>query len=715
MRIQRPRSVRLVFVYVFGIIAAASLPPQCLASHRDKPNVLLIIVDDLNDWVGCLGGHPDAKTPNIDGLAKRGTLFTNAHCQAPLCIPSRTSFWSGRYPHSTGVYLTAAEKLADDPQFIDGHLLPQAFAKHGYQTYGTGKLTHGFPLQRVFKTTVRSGNQTSPSQPGHADNSRQTDTSSAAPLFNEFEHAWELFHDDHAELYEGHAVDWACERLRQPAKQPFFLAVGLHPWEISSQWVDLFPLQEITPPPIPSKELDGLPEIAKQIYGFPWASETKELSEKGRDLRLQFTQIYLAYLALVDHQVGRVLEALRDSGQADHTIVVLTSDRGMHVNEKHLVDSPSLWERASSVPLIIVLPEQQTGARCDAPVGLIDVSPTMLQLCGLPPNPQHEGDSLAPLLEDPQACWRHATLTTYGWGNHAVRSQRYRYICYEDGAEELYDHDTDPHERENLADAPEMRSVLWKHRSWLPTIEAPYHPSTVISPGSHHDWFQEAFQRHGLTGDDADLPIFDGETLDNWMTGGGKAVPPGWQVEDGIIRLRRDSGPAGNIITRREYGDFELSFEWKVSARGNNGIKYRVRKYGNQWLGLEYQLLDDPKYVNGQPSGKGSTGSIYALYEPNLEKILLPNDQYNHSRIVVRARTLEHWLNGKLITSATVGDEQWEKRVAASKFSDKPNFGRNRFGRIMITDHGGQAWFRNLRIEPLGSAGAPGDATTEIP
>lgn len=715
MRIQRPRSVRLVFVCVFGIIAAASLPPRCLASQRDKTNVLLIVVDEVNDWVGCLGGHPDAKTPNIDGLAKRGTLFTNAHCQAPLCIPSRASLWSGRYPHSTGVYLeTAANMLADDRQFIDGHLLPQAFAKHGYQTYGTGKLTHGFPLQRVFKTTVRSGNQTSQSQPDQADNSRQTNARSAASSVIKFENDWGYFHDDHAELYKGHAVDWACERLRQPAKQPFFLAVGLHPWDIPNQWLDLFPMQEITLPQISSDHLDDLPEIAKQIYGFPGSSKTKEFSEKDREFVLQITQMYLAYLALVDHQVGRVLEALRESGQADNTVVVLTSDHGMHVHEQHLL-GPSLWERTTRVPLIIALPEQETGARCNAPVGLIDVSPTMLQLCDLPPNPQHEGDSLVPLLKDPQASWRPATLTTYGWGNHAVRSQRYRYICYEDGAEELYDHDTDPHECENLADAPEMKSVLREHRSWLPTTEAPYHPSTLTSYGGHHSWFQELFQRHGLTGDDADLPIFDGETLDNWMTGGAKAVPPGWQVEDGIIRLRRDSGPAGNIITRREYGDFELSFEWKVSERGNNGIKYRVRKYGNQWLGLEYQLLDDPKYVNGQPSGKGSTGSIYALYEPNLEKFLLPNDQYNHSRIVVRGRTLEHWLNGKLITSATVGDEQWEKRVAASKFSDKANFGRNRFGRIMITDHGGQAWFRNLRIEPLGSAGAPGDAATQIP
>jgi hypothetical protein len=199
-----------------------------------------------------------------------------------------------------------------------------------------------------------------------------------------------------------------------------------------------------------------------------------------------------------------------------------------------------------------------------------------------------------------------------------------------------------------------------------------------------------------------ELPaVFDGKSLDNWMTLDGKPVTAGWEVLDGAIHLNKEKKRSGHIATRQEYGDFDLSFEWKIAERGNSGLKYRVRQYGKKTLGIEYQIFDDPTFENGQPSGKGSTGSIYALYEPNEKKALKPAGEFNSSRIIVHGNYLEHWLNGELIASANVGDEEWDKRVSDSKFSNADGFSRNRFGRIMLTDHGAEVWYRNFTIKPV--------------
>jgi hypothetical protein len=192
---------------------------------------------------------------------------------------------------------------------------------------------------------------------------------------------------------------------------------------------------------------------------------------------------------------------------------------------------------------------------------------------------------------------------------------------------------------------------------------------------------------------------FDGRSLEGWMTQDGKPVTQGWHAADGMIFLKKEGRRAGHIVTREEYGDFDLSFEWKIAPRGNSGLKYRVRNYGNKVLGCEYQIYDDPP---GRGSGKGSAGALYDLYEPGPEKQLKPAGEWNQARIVVRGDAIEHWLNGKRIVSASVGDAEWQRRIAQSKFSDVPDFSRNRRGRIMLTDHGSEVWYRNFVFQPLG-------------
>ena len=199
-------------------------------------------------------------------------------------------------------------------------------------------------------------------------------------------------------------------------------------------------------------------------------------------------------------------------------------------------------------------------------------------------------------------------------------------------------------------------------------------------------------------------PLFDGKTLQGWKTLEGEPVTRGWEVVDGAIHLKPASNPdeerVGHILSEREYGDFDLSFEWKIAPGGNSGIKYRVRDYGDYLRDCEYQILDDSKY-DKRDIMKTSAGSLYDLYEPNGSKHLNPPGEFNKARIVVRGNNIQHWLNGSLIVSAEVGSPDWKNRVAQSKFSENPGFSENRLGKIMLTDHGGEVWYRNFDFRLL--------------
>lgn len=190
------------------------------------------------------------------------------------------------------------------------------------------------------------------------------------------------------------------------------------------------------------------------------------------------------------------------------------------------------------------------------------------------------------------------------------------------------------------------------------------------------------------------VSLFDGETLAGWQTEDGKPVEKGWQVVDGTLH-RAERG--GNIFYEHEVGDFELTFEWKIAKGGNNGIKYRVRKYGGSTLGCEYQILGETK-----PSfSRGSCGSLYELYEPNEKKQLNPPGEWNTSKIVAHGAKIEHWLNGEKIVEADLAAEEWRRRLMQSKFSPHKDFARNTKGRIMITEHGSEVWYRHLVLTPL--------------
>ena len=199
---------------------------------------------------------------------------------------------------------------------------------------------------------------------------------------------------------------------------------------------------------------------------------------------------------------------------------------------------------------------------------------------------------------------------------------------------------------------------------------------------------------------DGSAPIFDGQTLNGWTTTDGKPVTKGWQVVDGVIHLNVAGQRGGNIVTAKEYANFDFRFEWKISPRGNSGIKYRVRKYGKSTLGCEYQIIDDATSPDGKKP-KSSTGSLYHVYPPGSNKYLQPVGEFNTSRIVISGNRVQHWLNGHLILSVCIGSCDWFQKKAQSKFKDIDGFSENRYGKIMLTDHGSEVWYRNLVLYEL--------------
>lgn len=434
------------------------------AAAAEGPNVLLISIDDLNDWAGGLGGHPQAKTPNIDRLAAEGTLFTNAHCQSPVCNPSRASLLTGRHPHTSGVYFLSPD-LKQAPVLRELETLPERFARHGYRTMAAGKIFHGGD-ERFFQEYGGRMRGFGPrpekkiSQPhGH-------------PLWD-----WGAYPERDEELADFRIAEWAVEKLAAEGAEtdtPFFLGVGFFrphvPMYVPQKWFDLFPRDAVQLPLVREDDRDDLSAYAVALTNEKHVSPEHAWVESAGEWD-HAVQAYLASTAFVDSCVGKVLDALEATPQRENTIVVLFSDHGFHLGEKQRWAKRTLWEDGTRVPLVVAAPGYASGQRTGKPAQLLDIYPTLLQLAGLPADAGQEGFSLVPLLEDPEAEWPHVAMTSFGPGNYGVRSEHYRYVRYLDGSEELYDHREDPHEWENLAEEAGMAEVVAAHREHVPNEE----------------------------------------------------------------------------------------------------------------------------------------------------------------------------------------------------------------------------------------------------
>lgn len=439
-----------------------------------RPNVLFIAVDDLNSWLGCLGGFANTKTPNIDRLAAQGVLFSNAHCQAPLCGPSRASIMTGLRPSTTGIYgmIPDNEVRSENPATSDIVFLPEYFKKSGYRTMGIGKLFHQHAPDDVFE---ESGGRVKGFGPlpeerfvwdgfGNSDRKNYGRTSTD----------WGAFPVADSLMPDHQSVDWVIERLTRTYDQPFFMGLGFlrpHvPLYVPQKWFDLHPLEGIEEAPYQADDLDDVPPVALQINDLPMMPSTEWAITSGAWKNI--IQAYLACVSFVDYQIGRVLEALDNSAYADNTVIVLWSDHGYRLGEKGTFAKHALWEPATKAPLLFAAPKLPRGKVVDAPVEMLSIYPTLLDLCGLPAYQRNEGKSLVPLMLGETEPDDDYAITTFGMNNHGIRSDKFRYIQYEDGGEEFYDHRDDPHEWTNQIGNPDYREEIARLKQFLPTFNA---------------------------------------------------------------------------------------------------------------------------------------------------------------------------------------------------------------------------------------------------
>ena len=447
---------------------------------RMRPNVLFIAVDDLNDWIGCMGGHKQAKTPNIDRLAASGVLFTNAHCAAPACNPSRTAIMTGLSPQTSGLYANGQKMREILP---DAELLPKYFSRHGYWAAGSGKILHYFIDAQSWDQYYPAKETEDPFPRTLYPKERPVSLPRGGP--------WQYIETDWGPLDatdEEFGGDWLVsqwigDQLRKEHDKPFFLACGIYrphePWFVPQKYFDLFPLDEIQlPQGYRADDLDDLPPAGQRRGPNRYFAHIRKHGQWKQGI-----QGYLASIAFADAMVGRVIKALETGPNRDNTIVVLWGDHGWHLGEKQHWQKFTGWRVCTRVPFIVRVPEgvpglgqgTQAGVTCSSPVNLLSLYPTLTDLAGLPRKPDNGGPSLVPLLGDPQANWPHASVTHLAEpGSYGLSTERWRYIHYANGDEELYDCHIDPYEWTNLATSVEHAAKLEELRALAPTTFAPF-------------------------------------------------------------------------------------------------------------------------------------------------------------------------------------------------------------------------------------------------
>lgn len=446
-----------------------ALCANCTPVKKEKPNVLFIAVDDLNTMLGVLDKFSNTKTPNLDRLAARGVMFSDAHCQAPLCGPSRASIMTGLRPSTTGIYgMIDDNKIrSENPATKEIIMLSEYFKNNGYHTMGIGKLFHNHAPNGVFEESAGRVKGFGPYPEerivwdgfGTSDRTKYGRTSTD----------WGAFPEADSLMPDHQSVNWAMERLDTEYNKPFFMGVGflrVHvPLYVPQKWFDLHPLDSIKTLPYRADDLNDVPNIALQINDLPMMPTTDWAIESGEWPKI--LQAYLACISFVDYEIGRLIEALDKSEYADNTVIVLWSDHGYRLGEKGTFAKHALWNAATKTPLLFAGPNLPKGKIINQPAELLSIYPTLLDLCRLPAYKRNEGKSLLTTMMEKQED-ASVAITTFGMNNHTVKSKDFRYIQYEDGTQEFYDHREDPNEFNNQAQNLAYQNEIEKLKKYLP-------------------------------------------------------------------------------------------------------------------------------------------------------------------------------------------------------------------------------------------------------
>jgi len=648
----------------------------------ERPNVLLIIADDLGMQLSCYGDQ-HIETPNIDAIAASGTRFKTAYIAQASCSPSRVSIYTGLFPHTHGHIGLA--KPTNPPLRSEFHnqTLPKLMKSAGYRTGIIGKL-HVNP-KSAFKFDLYRNADLGPN------NGREV--RAMAEAADEFIHA--------------------------ESSKPFLLVMSYvdphHPFAV---------------------QMDGMPKkptLPGEVPAWPFQQiESDDLLEEAAN--------YYNCVRRLDWGVGMLMEKLRAAGKDENTVIIFLGDHG----PPFVRAKTTCYEAGLRVPFIVRWPGvSKPGLFSEAFVSSVDILPTILDAIGEEIPAHIQGRSLRTVASGNNTGWRdvlagefHQHTERPFFPRRALRDARYKVIhnllagkltirigidgdlahevvrteAYGGSAVqkamtlqadppewELYDLEADPWEFNNLAAAPAHAEALKRMQrllfDWRKDTNDPFLDGATLAK-KHAD-----VNARGET-----ISLFDGKTLDGWVTLDGKPITKGWEVVDGVIHLKIEKDRPGHIRTTRTFENFELEFEWRVAEGGNSGVKYLVKEsqsdLGLRYFGCEYQLLDDDNHKNGRTPTK-TAGALYELYAPLPDfKRLRPLGEFNHSRIVVDNGRIEHWLNGRRILKATIGSKDWQAKIDDSKFSSVKDFASGP-GAIMLQEHLSEAWFRKILLTPL--------------
>lgn len=541
------------------------------ASSADRPNVVLIVCDDLNDYIEGFDGHPQTRTPSIKRLCESGVTFAQAHCTIPICAPSRSSFLTGLYPHTSKNY--GFDRWDRNEVLQNSRTMMDHFRANGYHTLGTGKLMHhlnpkewnefGNPADYgpfAFDGTERVAH---PDVPAPYRDIGMID-GSFGPLINLTgrtfadgkSYSWQTGNwqkmrplrvdsqEDRDRTADELNGQWAVDRLQNlieaSSDKPFFMGVGFirphTPLIVPKRFFDQFPVDTVELPVIRPGDVEDT--FARTVRGIPNGKEPDSERTEDMGTRLfknlvasydsqeealrHFIQAYLACVASIDELIGGILDVIDHSSLRDNTIIILTSDHGWGMGEKDYLYKNSLWQESTQVPLIIRAPRvAKPGAVVEQPVSLIDLYPTLIDLCDLTGDTRKndkgrplDGYSLKPLLESPERGeWSgpdEALTALYKWAlyydpaeqSYALRSADWRYIRYSNGKEELYHDAEDPYEWTNLAGVPQHAATLESFRAKLAARLPKPEPGPKKTPDQI--WKDHFFQQYPQADADRD-------------------------------------------------------------------------------------------------------------------------------------------------------------------------------------------------------------------